>query len=1117
MKKKVIPASAGLGGALSTLCRAPFAAMAPTFMSGASCRAGRSFARAFIATSAQRLCLLGLAVATSLLLPVAHAQPPPAGIPQVAADAHAAAHPSRAFWKDLSDAPAARSARGAEPAIRPKRFRSLTVDAASLGGALAAAPREFTETARQSPVVITLPAPDGSFQRFAIVESPVMEDGLAAKHPQIRTYSGRGIDDPSASLRMSMTQLGLQVSVRSKAGGWYIDPYYRNDISRYVSYWRRDAGQNPRGRFNFSPPLTPQAQIDLQRGRYRAGEPVLVEGSGFLPGAPVTIEVREAGDAIVRQSLVAIAESDGTLYYSFTADPYSGSGSFVVTVSDGQSTSSTTYEVVAQLEPLETTVGSQLRTYRLALLTDPSYAAYFGPENVTAAKVQLINRVNQVYETDSAIRMVLIAENDRLNLNTDDEMTGANGPCGATACYNTAQASLCFSTTLTRTRQVIGLLVGASNFDVGHIGLGRSGGGIASLGVVGGSLKAQGCTGIDPPTGDVWAIDYVAHELGHQYGSNHTFNGTQGNCSGGNRSGANSVEPGSGSSVMAYAGICGADNLQLNTDPYWSMRSLDVITAYVSGAEIELSEVQLAALTGFNTNGQQFQLRYDGSTSSPVVRGTNYTATGIKAVIETIAGWPAGGTVTINMVTDGGFQITFGGTLANTNVPMLELVNCSVGCSGFVGEISAGGPTNRRGQVVNTGNMAPVVTAPAAYTIPVRTPFALTGSAIDVDGDVVTYMWEQTDRGGTTGTALINDNKVNGPLFRQFSKRAVFNAQEYEPPGQNHPDTDPTRVFPDWEQILSNNTNAETGGCPNVVSPPSVDNIECYSEFLPTSAYVGFAGVNADPPRLNMRLTARDGRGGVGSASAVLTLAPAAGPFLVTAPNSAMTLDGGKSTTVTWDVANTNVAPVNAANVSILLSTDGGATWPYVLASSVPNNGSRNVMLPDVETTQARIKVEAVENVFFDVSNADFEIRSTTKLVPVDILPNSCPNPLSVGMSGMLPVAILGTGDIDVTEIDPETVMLEGVAASDWSLMDVATPYEPYVGKPFDQYACSTFGPDEFVDLVLYFDRVAVGAALGPVSDGDVLILQLTGEYTNGTLIVGEDVIRIIDKKKKKK
>jgi hypothetical protein len=143
----------------------------------------------------------------------------------------------------------------------------------------------------------------------------------------------------------------------------------------------------------------------------------------------------------------------------------------------------------------------------------------------------------------------------------------------------------------------------------------------------------------------------------------------------------------------------------------------------------------------------------------------------------------------------------------------------------------------------------------------------------------------------------------------------------------------------------------------------------------------------------------------------------------------------------------------------------------------------------------------------------DDVVMSQTIEVPVDILPNSCPNPLNVAARGMLPVAILGTEDLDVADIDPESIMLEGVSASDYEFMDVATPYEPYVGKPLDQYACSTYGPDEYDDLVLYFDRLAVAAAIGLVSDGDVMILALTGELTDGTPIVGEDVVRIIKKK----
>src|SRR5262249_32630596 len=123
----------------------------------------------------------------------------------------------------------------------------------------------------------------------------------------------------------------------------------------------------------------------------------------------------------------------------------------------------------------------QLRTYRLALVTDPTYAAYFGGgANVTAAKVTLMNRVDQVYEDESAIRMVLIANNDLLNLDTDALATGANGPCGAAACFTTSQLAGCANATLTRNRIVVGQIIGAGNYDIGHIGLGKAGGGIAS-------------------------------------------------------------------------------------------------------------------------------------------------------------------------------------------------------------------------------------------------------------------------------------------------------------------------------------------------------------------------------------------------------------------------------------------------------------------------------------------------------------------------------------------------------------------------------------------------------------------------------------------------------------
>lgn len=785
-----------------------------------------------------------------------------------------------AFWH--RDTLAVRTAKPAQPALRLRgRVRAFTLQRSALKGVLA-----------KAPVVIALPAPDGSFQRFALTPSAIMAPGLARKHPDIKTYAGRGIDDRAATIHADLSHIGFHASVRSPHGGWYIDPYFRNSQQRYVSYSTRQV-------------------VDTH-------------------GPFVEREIRG--------------------------------------------------EALRDVRPGST--GDQLRTYRLALLTDPGYATYFGGSaNVTAAKVALINRVSQVYEDETSIRLQLIANDDLLNLDTAAQMTGANGPCGGSPCYTAGQATSCTGSTLSRTRQVIGLLVGASAFDIGHIALGQPGGGVAQLAVVGRDPKAEGCTGLTTPVGDFFAVDYVAHEMGHQFAGNHTFNGTQSNCSGGNRNAGTSVEPGSGSSVMAYAGICGSDDLQPHSDPYWSERSFDEVTTYVSGAEANIAEVQMGVLTGFNTNGQQFQLRYQGNDSAPIVRGTNFSAAGIEAAIEGISGWPAGGTATVSSVGDTAFTITFGGTLANTDVDELELVNCTVGCTGYVGEIAKGGLTTRGGTVSATGDAIPTVTAPAQYTIPLRTPFELTASGSDADGDTLTYMWEQNDRGGS-GTGLVDNTKVDGPLFRQFGLAALVSdadALQYNSPGENAASTDPTRVFPDLQQILDNNTNAEAGTCPPADNPPTQAQIDCFSEFLPNLQYVGLAGVNQSPLSLHFRVTVRDGHGGVNSnapTQTTLLLDTHAGPFLVTSPNTAVTWAHGTTQTVTWDPAGTNANQVNAADVAISLSVDGGHTYPYVLAASTPNDGSESITVPEVGTDHARVKVEGVGNVFFDVSNADFTITA---------------------------------------------------------------------------------------------------------------------------------------------
>ncbi|MGR6320956.1 M12 family metallo-peptidase [Micromonospora soli] len=884
-----------------------------------------------------------VAALVATVLPVL-ASPAPAG----------AAPPADSGWRKVDGKPAPTRA-GRKATVQAKRLTAYTLDRNSMKGLLDKAPAERTRGLRPSAQVVTLPAPDGTYQRFALVDSPAMEAGLAAAHPEISTYAGRGLDDPTATVRADLTPLGFHASVRSASGNWYVDPYYHLDQSLYASYFARDL-ENPHGD--------------------------LVEREDVMEAA------RDLADEV-------------------------------------------------GVAPAEVPAGPQvkLRTYRVALVTDPSYATFFGAENVTAAKVTLMNRVTQIYEDETAIRLVLINDTDKTNLNTPALATEPNGPCGAAACFTPAQLSSCGGGTLSRNRIVLGQLVGAGNYDVGHIGLGVNGGGVASLGVIGGNGKAQGCTGLPTPIGDFYAVDYVAHEMGHQFAGNHTFNGTQYNCSGGNRSAANSYEPGSGSSIMAYAGICQQDNLQPHSDPYWSHRSYTEITNYITSTRPAINEVQTVSLRDFATDGDSFTVSWNGVESVPIVRGANYTTAGIKAAIEAIAGWPAGATVTVaafggsGVLNDTGFQVTFGGTLAATNVAPLALASLT-DASGFVGETAKGGAIDNGGFLVEeNGNHAPVVTVPETVAIPVRTPFALTGSATDSDGDPLTYLWEQNDRGGATGTALVNNTKVNGPLFRVFGTAAYVSPSDtlkYHSPGLNAVTTDPTRVFPDMAQILAGNTNARAGACPAAPAPPPTggasnvpaDLVDCYSEFLPTRDWVGFTNDRT----MHFKLTARDGRpggGGVGSADVAVVLAPDAGPFLVTSQGSAAVLDGGSMQTVTWDVAGTDGAPVNATQVRITLSADGGKTFPYVLAEQTPNSGSATVALPNVATKQARIRIEAVGNVFFDLNDADLTIRA------VPVVSNDAP---AGGAAVQYSDALAPT--VTVTATDADTVGAELTAAA---------------------------------------------------------------------------------------
>ena len=131
--------------------------------------------------------------------------------------------------------------------------------------------------------------------------------------------------------------------------------------------------------------------------------------------------------------------------------------------------------------------------------------------------------------------------------------------------------------------------------------------------------------------------------------------------------------------------------------------------------------------------------------------------------------------------------------------------------------------------------------------------------------------------------------------------------------------------------------------------------------------------------------------------------------------------------------------------------------------------------------------------------------------VPIDIKPQSCPNPINTKDRGVLPVAILGTADFDISQIDPSTIQLEGISPLRWALQDVATPYyDPLL----DCYSCTTMGMDGFMDLTLKFNAQEFVAALGPsVLNGDCITVELIGYLKpefGGTMIMGYDIIRVI-------
>lgn len=604
----------------------------------------------------------------------------------------------------------------------------LDLDVNALKATLANSPKRGTNM-KTSNVVLSLPNANGEMETFRVFENSNMDPALAARYPEIKSYVGVGVENPSLRAYFSISPLGFKSMVLgADRSAVFIEPFSQ-DLTTYSVYKKSDKKQSLNA---FECSVVDEVAPQIQQVAARPN----------------------ADDAV-------------------------------------------------------------LRTFRLALSVTGEYTAYFGGTKALAlaAMNNTMTRVNGVFEMDFGAHMNLIANNDVLIYTS-----ASTDPYSAATSMSNWNKEL--QNNLTNT-------IGNAAYDIGHL-FGATGGG--------GNAGCIGCICVDDtssttdlnkgsgytspadaiPSGDNFDIDYVAHEMGHQFGANHTFTHS-------NEGTIAQVEPGSGSTIMGYAGITSLD-VQPHSDAYFHAVSIQQVT------------------------------------------------NNIKAK------------------------------------------TCSVNTA--------------------TGNAIPTANAGLDYTIPKSTPFMLTGVGTDANGDALTYDWEQMD--SQTTSAAPSATKTTGVDFRSYN-----------------PTTSPIRYFPRMASVLTGATT--TAGS------------EITVEALPSVART-----------MNFRLTVRDNHAGGpanNSDDMIVTVNATAGPFSVTAPNTAVSYVGGSSQTVTWNVAGTTANNVNCANVDILLSTDGGTTWSTLLAAT-PNDGTEAVTIPNTPGTTNRIMVKGTNHIFFDVSNTNFTITS---------------------------------------------------------------------------------------------------------------------------------------------
>jgi hypothetical protein len=456
-----------------------------------------------------------------------------------------------------------------------------------------------------------------------------------------------------------------------------------------------------------------------------------------------------------------------------------------------------------------------LRTFRLALACTTEYAQFHlnnqgvpasATDEVKKAAILVamntaLTRINGIYERDLSTHLEMVPNNEDIIYLPGETDPYTNNDGGAMLGQNVATCNS---------------VIGAANYDIGHV-FSTGGGGIAGLGVVCTGSKARGVTGLGSPIGDFFYVDFVSHEMGHQFGGNHTQNNA---C---NRAFPASVETGSGSTIMGYAGIC-SPNVQNTSDDYFGAWSIQEMWSHISVG-----------------SGQ-----------------------------------------------------------------------CAVQTA--------------------TGNLPPTADAGADVTIPKSTPFILKGIATDSDAsNVLSHCWEQMDP--QAGTMPPVNTSTGGPMFRTIS-----------------PLPDPERYMPNLSTILTGQTQNTW-------------------EVVPSVART-----------MNFRYTVRDNvAGGASSASdnMIVTVDGTAGPFVVTSQMTATTWQTQGFETITWDVAGTDVAPVDSPLVDVLFSTDGGLTYEILAADDIPNTGTASIWVPTVNTTTGRFMIISSNNIFMNINGGVITIEGS--------------------------------------------------------------------------------------------------------------------------------------------